>query len=144
VQDFADTFAVAICRPDALVKSLHKKALRSTGFTLVKIMIVVSIIGLLASLAVPGVLRARSRAQEITCIDNLRQVDGAKQQWALENHGTSTDTPTASQIQPYLGRASGVLPLCPSDPTQTFATSYEINDMSTAPSCKNVATHVLP
>lgn len=117
---------------------------RPNGFTLVEIMIVVAIIGLIAAIAVPGVMRARSRAQENTCMDNLRLIDAAKQQWALENRANSTDTPTGLQIQPYLGRGSGKLPLCPSDPQQTFATSYDVNDMSTAPSCKIVATHALP
>lgn len=120
-----------------------KKTLHHGGFTLVEIMIVVAIIGLLASLAIPNVLRARSRAQEKTCMDNLRQIDGAKQQWALENHAASTDTPTAAQVQPYLGRAAGVLPTCPTDPSQSFATSYDLNDMSTVPTCKTIATHAL-
>lgn len=107
-------------------------------------MIVVAIIGLIAAIAIPGVMRARARAQENTCMDNLRLIDGAKQQWALENHASSTTTPTGPQIQPYIGRASGVLPLCPSDPTQTFATSYDVNDMQSPPSCKSVTTHALP
>ena len=58
---------------------MSRKLTRSTGFTLVEVMIVVSIIGLLASIAVPGMIRARSRAQENTCMDNLRLLDGAKQ-----------------------------------------------------------------
>lgn len=127
-----------------IANSTAKKTIRSAGFTLVEIMIVVAIIGLIAAIAVPGVLRARSRAQQTTCMDNLRLIDAAKQQWALENRASSTATPTGLQIQPYLGRANGVLPLCPSDPQQTFATSYDVNDMSTAPSCKVLATHALP
>jgi prepilin-type N-terminal cleavage/methylation domain-containing protein len=115
----------------------------AAGFTLTEIMIVVSIIGLLAALSVPSLLRARSRAQEQTCIDNLRLLDGAKQQWALESKAISTSTPTAAQIMPYLGRGSGNLPLCPADPQKTFATSYSLNDCSTAPSCLTVVTHAL-
>jgi type II secretory pathway pseudopilin PulG len=110
-----------------------------------ELMIVVSIIGLMASIGIPGMLRARSQTQQTTCIDNLRLLDGAKQQWALENKQSSAATPTAVQIQPYCGRAGpGKLPLCPSDIAQSFATSYVLNDCSTAPVCVSVATHVLP
>jgi len=106
-------------------------------------MIVVAIIGLLATLAIPSFLLARARAQQNTCLDHLRLIDGAKQQWALENHATSAATPTATDIQPYLGRGNaGVLPICPADPTQTFATSYNINDMATSPTCQILPTHL--
>lgn len=106
-------------------------------------MIVVSIIGLLASIAMPSFLTARARAQQNTCLDHLRIIDGAKQQWALENHASQTVTPTDTQLQPYLGRGNaGVLPICPADPQQTFATSYNINDMSTSPTCKVLPTHL--
>jgi hypothetical protein len=79
-------------------------------------------------------------------MNNLRQIDGAKQQWALENGKGSTATPADTDIQPYMGRGtSGALPLCPLDTTQTWATSYTAGDMSTAPVCKIAAsTHKLP
>jgi prepilin-type N-terminal cleavage/methylation domain-containing protein len=125
------------------VKCNESKAVRAAGFTLVEIMIVISIIGLLAAIAMPSFLTARARAQQNTCLDHLRIIDGAKQQWALENHGTTSDTPTGSKIQPYLGRGNnGNLPICPADPNQTFATSYNINDMSTTPTCKILPTHL--
>jgi prepilin-type N-terminal cleavage/methylation domain-containing protein len=109
---------------------------RTGGFTLVEIMIVVAIIGLLATIAIPNFVRARLKAQQTTCIANLREIDGAKQVWATENRAATTAVPQASQIQPYLGHgSSGTLPTCPSDSANTFATSYTINDLNTLPAC---------
>ena len=91
------------------------------GFTLVEIMIVVAVIGLLAAIAIPNILHARTTAQTKICIDNLRMLDTAKQQWALENGAVATTVPQASNIQPYLGRGNGELPVCPLDSQQSFA-----------------------
>jgi prepilin-type N-terminal cleavage/methylation domain-containing protein len=109
---------------------------RTSGFTLVEIMIVVAIIGLLATIAIPNFVRARLKAQQTTCIANLRELDGAKQVWATENRAAVTAVPQASNIQPYMGHgSSGTLPTCPSDSANTFATSYSINDLNTLPTC---------
>jgi prepilin-type N-terminal cleavage/methylation domain-containing protein len=116
---------------------MKTKMSRKAGFTLVEIMIVVAIIGLLAAIAIPNFLRARSTSQQNACINNLRQLDGATQQWALEKGHGPTDTVQSTDIQPYMGRGtSGTLPWCPLDSTKTFLTSYSIVNSSTLPACR--------
>ncbi len=112
------------------------KMSRQTGFTLVEIMIVVAIIGLLMTIAIPNFMHARTTAQRTACINNLKQIDGAKQEWAMEAKAAPTAVPTIANIQPYLGRGlAGTAPTCPADSSSTFATSYSINDLSSAPTC---------
>jgi len=106
------------------------------GFTLIEIMIVVAIIGLLAAIAIPNFVHARSTSQQNACINNLRQIDGAKQEWALENKQAATATATDAQLQPYMGRGSnGGLPTCPLDSAATFDTSYTPGSVSVPPVC---------
>jgi len=73
-----------------------------SGFTLVEIMIVVAIIGLLAAIAIPNFVRARESAQLNSIANNLRILEGAKEQWALENKKATTDAVTTGDLTTYL------------------------------------------
>ena len=118
-------------------------AKNTRGFTLVEIMIVVAIIGLLAAIAIPNFVQARTSARKSACINNLRLIESAKEQFALENNKTTGDAVVAGDIDAYLKGTTAVV-LCPDDSTKTFATSYTIDVVGTNASCKIVpATHKL-
>jgi prepilin-type N-terminal cleavage/methylation domain-containing protein len=99
------------------------RASRKAGFTLVEIMIVVAIIGLLAAIAIPNFVKARTTSQQNACINNLRQFDGAAQQWALETKQSANATVTSAAIRPYVKLTSaGNLPGCPASGVYTYGT----------------------
>ena len=98
-------------------------------------MIVVAIIGLLAAIAIPNFVRARTTSQMNACINNLRQIDGAKQQWALEHQKPASALLTAADITPYL--KGNALPVCPAGGV------YTLNPVGLAPIC-NIPGHALP
>src|SRR4051812_38137169 len=69
----------------------------------------------------------RSMVSVDSCINHLRQIDGTKAQWALEQHKTTNDVPTWEQVRPYCAR--GVIPICPNGGT------YRLGGLDEAPSC---------
>jgi prepilin-type N-terminal cleavage/methylation domain-containing protein len=88
------------------------------GFTLVEIMIVVGIIGLVAAMAMPSFLKARTTAQQNACINNLRIIDGGKQQCALVFRLSSGRTIVAFSVNEYIRGCS--TPICPTGGTYTY------------------------
>lgn len=78
---------------------------------------------------------ADTAADRDACLENLRQIDAAKQSWALDNSKDVTDVPTAQDLAPYL--KGNVLPVCPSGGV------YTIGAMNVSPTC-SIAGHSLP
>ncbi len=102
------------------------------GFTLIEIMVVVAIVGLLAGIAIPGFVRARTTSEKNSCLNNLRDIDGAKQQWALENNKVNGDSPGNTDLTPYM--KGNLMPDCPS------GGNYTLGNVGILPTC-SIAGH---
>jgi prepilin-type N-terminal cleavage/methylation domain-containing protein len=85
-----------------MIPNPSRKNRNRAGFTLVEIMIVVAIIALLASIAVPGFLRARKRAQASRVLNDLRLIDSAIDQYAIENNKVTGNNPIWSDLKAYM------------------------------------------
>ncbi|HXA46524.1 MAG TPA: hypothetical protein VNW52_02755, partial [Burkholderiaceae bacterium] len=102
-------------------------------------MIVVAIIGLLAAIGIPNFVRARQTSQTNACINNLRIIDQAKQQWGLEYGQQAAALPASTDLMPYFGRTGTKMP------SEPVGGSYTINALTIAPTCSiasvNTNTH---
>ncbi|HUV04886.1 MAG TPA: prepilin-type N-terminal cleavage/methylation domain-containing protein [Armatimonadota bacterium] len=105
-------------------RKMHNKK----GFTLIEIMIVVLIIGILLAVAVPSFLKARETSRAKSCISNLKQIESAKEQWAMDFRKTGTDTPAGTDLW-GTGNYIKAEPICPSGGT------YTIGSVATDPIC---------
>ena len=97
------------------------KTNRKAGFTLVEIMIVVAIIGLLAAIAIPNFVKARATSQANACINNMRQIDAAVNEMALEK-GKTTGSAVSypSDLTPYIKlNSNSSIPGCPAGGSYT-------------------------
>ena len=98
------------------------------GFTLVEIMIVVLIIGILLAIAIPNFIKAREVSRAKSCLENLRSICYAKEQWAVEQKKQTTDTPVDTDLYGSSGYIRQT-PSCPSGGT------YTIGDLASFPTC---------
>lgn len=111
------------------------------GFTLIEIMIVVLIIGILLAIAVPNFVQARDSSRARSCVSNLKQIDAAKQQWAMDNRQPGDAAVAEGDIMPDYIKAAA-FPTCPS------SGDYTIGTVDEDPTCSLADTvdppHVLP
>jgi prepilin-type N-terminal cleavage/methylation domain-containing protein len=115
------------------MKAIRKMRRDEKGFTLIEIMIVVLIIGILLAIAVPNFVKARETSRTKSCISNLKQLDAAKEQWAMDNKKTTGDEPTMANL---VGSDNYIKmePSCPS------GGAYTINVIGTNPACSLAAS----
>ena len=119
-----------------MLMKLNKKR---GGFTLVEIMIVVAIIALLAAIAVPGFLRARKRSQASRIINDLRLIDSAVDQYAIENNKATGAQVNSADWGIYMKRGSALY----NTGNDLFGQAYGVQTVDTLPKVPAVTWNTL-
>jgi prepilin-type N-terminal cleavage/methylation domain-containing protein len=101
------------------------------GFTLIEILVVVTLLTMLAVIAIPNYLDARKESAKSACISNIKEISNATEQWALEMRKDPNSAVTFDDIQPYL---KGSI-VCPAG-GKTFDDSYTISVVANEPTCR--------
>ncbi len=111
---------------------MKTRVIRQFGFKPFEIMIVVVLVVVLGALAIPKIIKTRSTSSSNPCIAHLKQMDGAKQQWAVENKKLRTDVPTDSDIY-------GPTLYIRAKPQCQLGGTYQLNAVSVSPTCSKSA-----
>jgi prepilin-type N-terminal cleavage/methylation domain-containing protein len=103
------------------------------GFTLVEIMIVVAIIALLAAIAVPNFLRARKRSQATRILEDLRMIDSAIDQYAIENNKKEGDSVSSDAVKGYLKKGSALYNTMKDVLGTSYQTTFSVDSYPVVP-----------
>jgi prepilin-type N-terminal cleavage/methylation domain-containing protein len=117
------------------VRGFQFMSKNNSGLTLMEVMIVVMIIGLLASIAFPNYTLARNNTRTRLCVNNLRLIYSAKEQWAMDNSAAQGAAVAAANITPYL-KGNAI-------PVEPGGGSYTIGDVGANPTCSVGGSHAL-
>jgi len=126
---------------------MKKNVHHASGFTLVEILIVVGIIGLLVAIAIPNFIKSRATSQQNACINNLRQINAAVEQWAMETGQAAGSPPPSlsSDLTPYIQLNSNkAIPTCPSGGTYTIYNVSAVPQVTCSLSSLTSSPHIPP
>lgn len=114
----------------SLIRSRRR---RRQAFTLVEIMIVVLIISVILNMAVPSFVQARNNTQTKACIENLRHIQDAKDEWSIVSKEPGSATPQWSDLAPYMQLGGASQLYCPTAGAPNGI--YYINSVDSDPVC---------